>query len=208
MSDARTKPSDAQLELFSGSIDWETVDSLSPDLQVLARRHSAAYLERDNPRLVQAIIELMKLGTPDQRIARACNVSPNLIAEIRAKAFDKLSVEDTMRARLYQARRLGQAILNRLTQEVESGKDIPARDLALIYKVIDEARQQAEQQSPDKPRSTTTDEEAAFRARLLELGTGFAPEKMPGTNDGEHDDLEPLVIDADDPPEHTECPAT
>lgn len=144
----------------------DEIDNLSPELAVTARRHSAAFLERENPRLVKAIRLLIALGISDKHIAEDCNVSTNLVAALRI-GIKPLSVEDHKKRVIAGLQRLSLGLLQRMTEAVEGGEEIPFKDLAIGMGITTEKLELLLGNATQRVQHALTPEEQTIRDLLL-----------------------------------------
>jgi hypothetical protein len=106
-------------------------DGLGPKIVEAMAKHSGRYIRERNPKLYAAIKLMVHWGVPHETIADSCDVGCNTVAAI-ANDVSELSLEDHKRVMIAGLRRLSMAATNRLIQEVESGREIPAQALAVI----------------------------------------------------------------------------
>lgn len=153
---------DQQLTLLD-----DEISALAPELQVTARKHSAAFLRRDNPRLVKAIELMVSLGISDQHISDACEVSPNVVAAIRFEGIGPLSVEDHKKRVMSGLERLSLGIIQRMIQALEGGEEIPFKDLAIAKGIITEKLELLRGNATHRVEQSLSPEERALRELLL-----------------------------------------
>mgnify|MGYP000131393212 CR=1 FL=1 len=157
---------DGQLSLIE-----DELASLSPDLQVVARRHSAEFLRRDNPRLVKAIELLIQLGVSDQHIADSCNVSRNVAAALRLGTAP-LSVEHHKKRIMSGLERLGLGIINRMVEAVESGEEIAFKDLGIAFGITTEKLELLRGNATQRLERSLSPEEEALRTFFMSMAAG------------------------------------
>ena len=107
------------------------LDLTFTQIDEIRAKHSGLYIKQQNPQLYASICLLLEFGVAKKTIARRCKVSKNAVI-----AIDRLesptTVEHHKKVRLDGLRRLSRAAMDMLIEKIESGEDIPAKDLAVI----------------------------------------------------------------------------
>jgi hypothetical protein len=156
-----------QLALFTAE-DIDDMQNLAPEFQVLARKHSAEFLKRDNPRLYKALVLAIKLGISDREIADTCEVSTNLVAAIRSGPDAKISVEAYKKRAMAGLQRLALGCITRMQEMIDGGADIPFQALAVAHGIAVEKHAILNGEATQKVEHSLSPREEAWRQALLE----------------------------------------
>jgi hypothetical protein len=160
----------------------DEIAALPAEMQAVARKHSAAFLRRDNPKLVAAIELLIQLGVSDAHIADHCKVSRNVAAAVRLGTAP-LSVEQHKKRLMSGLERLGLGIINRMVEAVESGEEIPFKDLGIVLGIGTEKLELLRGNATVRTERVLSPEEEMLRSIFLGAAGGsgkvFEAESLP-----------------------------
>ena len=146
-------------------------DGLGDKVREAMAKHSGRYIRERNPKLHAAIRLMIAWGVPDETIAKECDVGSNTVAAIRNDTSE-LSLEDHKRVLIAGLRRLSMGATNRLVQEIESGREIPAQALAIILGISVEKTELLTGGATQRVERALSPEEQALKELFLGMAAG------------------------------------
>ena len=164
-------------------------DGLGDKVREAMAKHSGRYILERNPKLHAAVRLMITWGVPDETIAKECDVGSNTVAAIRNDTSE-LSLEDHKRVLIAGLRRLSMGATNRLVQEIESGREIPAQALAVILGISVEKTELLTGGATQRVERALSPEEQELRAFFMGMSAGspgkvFAAENLRANAGGE-----------------------